>query len=457
MQFWNELEGKTTEEGYRLGRLVRSEGRTAWFETETGGTASQPAILSLTESLTDADEVIARLQAAQRLQQPALMTIRKIGRVRLDQTPFIYALMEHADQNLADILRGQTLSRDEAHQVAETMVAALTAIHQQGLVHGRVEPASLLAVGEAVKLRSDCLQTPGGTRAGDVAGIGETLFQAFTQRKPSSAEDARINRIPAPFAEIVRNTLSARWGLAQVAAVLKPATTPAAGTAAMPRPAATAPVVAGATSSGGARQMSASSPPGTAEGETARVPPPSGTAQAIDREEEAEPDSARRSPAIYAVVGIVLVLILGWLLLRHKSSPSVRSSGVISRIAPAPTAAPAPKSKPSPATGARIQSHETRPKGEQPQADSAAAAPRRRVWRVVIYTYHHQDQAQEKADEINHDHPGLNATAYSPRGDSQHFLVVLGGPMDQKQAFAIRDKAISEGLAADSYVQNFSE
>lgn len=450
MQFWNELEGKTTEEGYRLGRLVRSEGRTAWFETETGGTGSQPAILSLTESLTDADEVIARLQAAQRLQQPALMTIRKIGRARLDQTPFIYALMEHADQNLADILRGQTLSKGEAHQVAETMVAGLTAIHQQGMVHGRVEPASILAVGEAVKLRSDCLQTPGGTRAGDVAGVGETLFQAFTQRKPSSPEDAQINRIPAPFAEIVRNTLSARWGLAQVAAVLKPSAPPA-GAAAMPRPAAA--VTAGAASSGGARQAAEGPPSGIAEREAAKVPPPA--TQAIDREEAAERDSARRSTAIYAVVGIVLVLILGWLLLRHKSSRAPRSASVIPPSAAAPATSLAPTRRSAPSTAARVQ---PQPQAEQhTEASAGAAVPRRSVWRVVVYTYRHQDQAQQKADEINHDHPGLNAAAYSPRGDANHFLVVLGGAMDQKQAFAMRDKAISEGLAGDSYVQNFSE
>ncbi len=452
MQFWNELEGKITEEGYRLGRLVRSEGRTAWFETETGGAASQPAILSLTESLTDADEVIGRLQAAQRLQQPALMTIRKIGRARLDQTPFIYALMEHADQNLADILSGQALSSDEARQVAETMVAALTAIHQQGLVHGRVEPASILAVGETVKMRSDCLQTPGGTRAGDVAGIGETLFQAFMQRKSSSAEDPQINRIPAPFAEIVRNTLSARWGLAQVASALKPSATRPAGTAAMPRPAATAQAAGAAPSSGSARHAAAGSLAGNAEEKPARVSPPSGTAQAIDVEEEAERDSARHSTAIYAVVGIVLVLILGWLLLRHKSSPSVRPSGAISRNVPAATAIQARKPKPAPATAARSQP------GAQPHADAAAAAAApRTVWRVVVFTYHHQDQAQAKAAEINHDHPGLNAAAYSPRGDSHHFLVVLGGAMGQKQAFAMRNKAVSEGLAGDSYVQNFSE
>ena len=69
MQFWNELEGQTIDGRYPLRRLVRSEGRSAWFETETGEPQSAPATISLTEALTDADEVIARLQAAQNLKQ----------------------------------------------------------------------------------------------------------------------------------------------------------------------------------------------------------------------------------------------------------------------------------------------------------------------------------------------------------------------------------------------------
>ncbi len=226
MQFWNELEGRIVD-GYPLRRLVRSEGRTAWFETETHEGGVRPAIISLTESLTDADEVVERLNAAQGLKHPNLVTIEKIGQARIDQTLFVYAIMEHTDQDLSEVLRGQTLSKEDARQVAEALVGSLTAIHQKGLVHGRVEPASVLAVGEKVKLRSDCLQSPGGTRAADVAGIGAILFQAFTQLKASSADDSQINRIPAPFAEIVRNSLSSRWNLAQIAAVLRPAIAPA--------------------------------------------------------------------------------------------------------------------------------------------------------------------------------------------------------------------------------------
>src|SRR5271163_4121085 len=222
MQFWNELEGQTIDRLYPLRRLVRSEGRSAWFETATGEELSTPATISLTEALTDADEVTARLKAAQNLKHPNLVSITQVGEVRLDNTLIVYAVMEHIEQSLSDVLQSQTLTPEEGREVAEALVGALTAIHQKGMSHGRVEAASVLATEETVKLRSDCLQTTAAGQAEDVAAIGTTLFHAFTQRKELTATDAQINRIPAPFGEIIRNSFARRWTLAQISNALKP-------------------------------------------------------------------------------------------------------------------------------------------------------------------------------------------------------------------------------------------
>ena len=165
MQFWNELEGQTIDGLYPLRRLVRSEGRSAWFETETGEPQSTPATISLTEALTDADEVIARLQAAQHLKHPNLVSITKVGQVKVDNTLLVYAVMEHIEQSLSDVLQSQALTPEEGREVAEALVGALTAIHQKGMSHGRVEAASVLATEETVKLRSDCLH-PNRSRPG---------------------------------------------------------------------------------------------------------------------------------------------------------------------------------------------------------------------------------------------------------------------------------------------------
>ena len=447
MQFWNELEGRVVE-GYPLRRLVRSEGRTAWFETETHEGESRPAIISLTESLTDADEVTERLETARRLKHPNLVAIDKVGRTRIDGTLFVYAIMEHTDQDLSDVLRGRTLSKEEARQVAEALVGALTTIHREGWVHGRVEPASVLAVGETVKLRSDCLQAPGGARAGDVAGIGAVLFHAFTQRKASSADDAQINRIPAPFAEIVRNSFSSRWNLAQIAAVLKPPSAPGASMPSTTAPAATASIPAPAAASIASPGIAQNPGPIT----PIRLPALQAAepAPAMWRDEEDERQSPKRPLRLYAVIAVALLVLLGWLLFRPKARPHRGTAGratVSHSAAPLPLA---PARKPSAERVAPAQSQQANDAG-------ATASGTRSAWRVIVYTYRRQDQAEQKVEEINHANPDLAASVFSPKGSREAYLVILGGPMDRAGASKMRDKALRAGLPADTYAQNFSK
>ena len=427
MQFWNELEGQVFDGVYPLRRLTRSEGRTAWFETESGD--GQRAAISLTESLTDVDEVVNRLEAAQRLQDPNLVTILKVGRARFEKTLFVYAVMEHTEQNLSEVLREQPLSKEDVQQVAEALVGALTAIHQQGLLHGRVEPASVLAVGENVKLRSDCLQSPGSTRAGDVAGIGATLFEAFTQRKAEKADDGQINRLPAPFAEIVRNSLSSRWSLGQVAAALKP---PAAGvampaqTSRPPAPTIPAPAEPVAQSPIPARRLSAAqeAPPAA---RTDPTPIPSSLISSTQEEDDAVPKSFRTT-AVYIALAVVVLLAVVWLLFRPNTNSTATNpapSPPASSLAAAPPAQPpqepdtrAPAAEPTPTPPQPAKASPTRRAPAQAVGPAAAAtdthAPADRAdWRVIAFTYNRQDQAQRKTEEISEEHADLQASVFS--------------------------------------------
>ena len=58
MPLWNEIEAQTLD-GLKLGKLLRSEGRTAWFSTTDPN--GEPAVLSVFEALNDEDAVEARL------------------------------------------------------------------------------------------------------------------------------------------------------------------------------------------------------------------------------------------------------------------------------------------------------------------------------------------------------------------------------------------------------------
>ncbi len=295
MQFWNELEGQVIDGVYPLRRLVRSEGRTAWFETETSDPRPVPATISLTEALTDADEIIARLEAAQHLNHPNLVSITKVGQVRVDNTLVVYALMEPIEQSLSDVLQSQALSPEEGREVAEALVGGLTAIHQNGMSHGRVEAASVLATQETVKLRSDCLHLSAAGQGDDVAGIGTTLFHAFTQRKGLTATDAQINRIPAPFAEIIRNSFARRWTLAQVSNALKPVL-PVASVPPPPAPVPTARSTSGCGATGSTASAPGRSTASSAGGEACASSPQAAGQYTADRRAADDPaDSGGQS------------------------------------------------------------------------------------------------------------------------------------------------------------------
>jgi len=461
MQFWNELEGQEIEGLYPLRRLVRSEGRSAWFETETGEPQSLPATISLTEALTDADEVVARLHAAQNLNNPNLVGITKVGQTSLDNTIFVYAVMEQIEQSLSDVLQIQALSPEEGRQVAEAMVGALTAIHQQGMSHGHVEAASILATGETVKLRSDCLQMSAASQAQDVAGIGATLFHAFTQRKAPSATDAQINRIPAPFAEIVRNSFARRWTLAQIANALKPVPTVTEPIA--PVPARPEPIAARVPES--APEKVPERPPVPKYRPAA---PPIAVAQPLPvvTEEEEEPVVAKRKPlALYIALAVAVLALIGWLVFRSPSAPAPENAPQTSAPAAAPAApeavAPPPAAKPpatkSPAAKPAATKPAPAPGPVSRPTSSAADSNGRPVWRVIAYTYKSQQQATDMVAQISGKHPNLKVSVFNPPGRGGDYQVILGGDMDRDQALKMLDKAHSMGMPADTYLQNFTE
>lgn len=71
MPLWNELEGTRVAGRYPLRMLLRSEGRTAWFETSAP--AGGRAVLSVSESLNDEEALLGRLEAASRIHHPNLI------------------------------------------------------------------------------------------------------------------------------------------------------------------------------------------------------------------------------------------------------------------------------------------------------------------------------------------------------------------------------------------------
>ncbi len=229
MQLWTEYEGRKIEGTYTLGKLLRSEGRNGFFAT--ADTTGKAAVIRLTEPHYDEDELLKRWRQVADMRQANLIGIERFGQTDFDGVVITYALMEANDANLGDVLRERPLTLTETHAGrAFRPCARSRRIHASGLVHEHIEPVNVLAVGETVKLRSDCVReciadiefnTPEGCaelRRRDVHDFGMLLLECLTLEK-------RYNpglNLPDGFRRLIPHMLDGTWTLDQVGQLVNP-------------------------------------------------------------------------------------------------------------------------------------------------------------------------------------------------------------------------------------------
>jgi eukaryotic-like serine/threonine-protein kinase len=427
MELWNEYEGRTIDGDFPLTKLLRPEGRSAFFSTSNG--TGMPTVIRLIESHYDDAEILARWQAIQALDHEHLVKLKKFGPVELDGTPLVYAVMEPVEANLGEILDERRLSVLETRQVAASLVSALEAMHSHGFVHEHIEPGNVMAVGETIKLRSDCIrEAPEGEEGfeiqrRDVRDLGMVLLQALTQQRTLEAA-ARERPLPEPFDQIVRRSIGGEWGLREIAAALTPAA--AAPPAAMPRESVVArPVAAG--------PVAAATVASALPMNRVRVP--------VDQETR----GFGLRKILYGV-GVLLVGLLIWYFMRGR--PAGPNGAVREAVAPA-AVAQGDAGVAAPAANAAVAADVPAPP-KQAQVGNG-----RGQWRVVAFTYNHQSQAEQKVASVAQRHPELRPEVFTPNGH-EPYLVVVGGTMSRDEAFALIRKGQSEGsLPRDSYAQNY--
>lgn len=477
MQLWNDYEGRTIAEAYPLKKLIRPEGRSAFFLT-TNGTGT-PSMVRLIEAHFDESEILTRWKTISEIHQENLVEMRKFGETSLDGTPLVYAVMEPTEMSLADLLQNRTLTVEETKQLAASLIAALTALHQRGLVHEHLDPSNVLAAGETVKLRSDCVReaaSPDGDeaeanrrKAADAQELAALLLQAMTGRRSLQGSATMLT---PPFDGIIRNGLSGKWGLSEMATALGPVAKPQE--PATPAPAALVTKTAAKAETAVSKTEKVEEPKAASAGplfdraETAKAaakPEPTATRTAaaassasaarplaqthapdvrhrIVRPVEQEPKRLKMIAAI--AIAALLLLAVGWYFLRSGTSPAPEAA----TTAPARTPV-RPATPPAPVAAAASVPAAT-------AADTTTPVRTGRTeWRVVAYTYNHQDQAQKKADELRAKHPAMNPEVFSPHGRAP-YLVTVGGAMTRDQAIAFRAKARGAGLPRDTYARNYS-
>jgi len=216
-------------------------------------------ILPANRALTEAQ--LAHWKRVATLSHPYLMRLLDSGRCQFGGHNFLFAVTDHAEQNLAQILPSRPLTPDEVRDLLPATLDALAYLHGQNLVQGGLKPPNFLVVDDQLKLASDTIR-PAGERtagiakpslydppeaknggvstAGDIWGLGITLVEALTQTPPAwpreSSESVSLPANLAPeFVDTIQRCLNRdpaqRPAIAELLAQYKqapPATLPSA-------------------------------------------------------------------------------------------------------------------------------------------------------------------------------------------------------------------------------------
>ncbi len=251
---WVKWEGRVIDGKFPLRQWLGGSDHSAVFLTERPGQTQKVAI-KLIASDAEADRRLSRWRAAAQLSHPNLMRIFEAGRCQVDGTPLLYLLMEYAEEDLSQILPQRPLAPSEVTDLLPALLDALSYLHGKGLVHGRVKPSNVQAMGDQLKLSADQIapfaephsagrrdvydapETAVGVTspAGDVWSIGVTVVAALTQNvtfvdaveaATSQRDPGPQHAVPQPFRGIARECLhldpKRRCSIAEIQARLQP-------------------------------------------------------------------------------------------------------------------------------------------------------------------------------------------------------------------------------------------
>lgn len=247
---WKIWEGRSVAGKFPLRQWLGGSNHSAVFSTERPG-AAKAAIKLIAVEPGAAEQELLRIRAAIKLSHPHLIRIFEAGRGQIESDSFIYVVMELADEDLSQILPQRALSPDEVSDLLPPVLDAVSYLHGRGMVHSRIKPSNILAVGNQLKLSADQItplaetgsarrrdvydapETAAGvlSPASDVWSLGVTLVAAITQNV-ALAEQAAPGKqtlpetIAEPYRSIARDCLQLdpkrRATLQQVQAKMQP-------------------------------------------------------------------------------------------------------------------------------------------------------------------------------------------------------------------------------------------
>jgi TonB family protein len=234
-EVWEKWEGRAVNGIFPLRRRLSASDDSAVFLTEHKAQNLADAALKLVPAIPDSAQAqLSYWTAAAALSHPHLIRLLDSGRCELEGRPFLFVVMEYAEQTLSQLLPNRALTPDEVRELLPPTLEALSFLHGKNLIAGGLKPSNFLVVGDQLRLASDTVRpagkpaatiarhsayTPPEARdgsffaAGDIWALGVTLVEALTQQLPTWPDDhsesvALPAGLPPAFALIIRRCLA---------------------------------------------------------------------------------------------------------------------------------------------------------------------------------------------------------------------------------------------------------
>ena len=375
---WTRWEGQSVNGAFPLRRCLGSSDHSGVFLTEYAERNLSNAALKLVPAIpTLAESQLSYWGATASLEHPHLLSLFETGRCQLGGLHYLYAVMEYAEQNLAQLLQHRALSEAEVREMLPLTLDALAFLHSRDFVHGQLKPSNVLVVGNRLALASDnvrpadeatasigtlSIYDPPEARdgsfstAGDIWALGVTLCQALTQRTPLRSGERRDlvvlpPDIPVALNTILRRCLSGnpaeRPSVADLQEWLKKG--PAA---AEPARVSAAPGVVAPASVSVTEGAAAPAPAPAAAGKAERNDGPTRLVIRAVINSEPPPEAvAERRSFVPLIVGAVAVVAVGWGAVSWYRGQSQTSPAAVSQ-APNPPASAQPPDTAASSAGA---------------------------------------------------------------------------------------------------------
>jgi hypothetical protein len=220
-ELWTSWEGEIIDGAFPLRRFLGGSDHSGVFLTEyPAQSLANAAIKIVAVDPARAEAQVARWKSAATLSHPHLVRLLKMGGCQLADQPFLFLVMEYAEQTLSGILPHRALTADEVREMLLPTLDALAFLHRKNLVQGQLRPSNFLVVNDQLKLSSDGIRPAGestggvqSSTAGDIWSLGVTMVEALTQRAAARPDEpfepvGLPASVPPAFAAIVRRCLS---------------------------------------------------------------------------------------------------------------------------------------------------------------------------------------------------------------------------------------------------------